>query len=110
MSRRDRHSDSKELRPVDDTVGDLLRFSFERLPKPAAPYNDRPCLAEDWFVEDARPFAMNYLTEADLRRIWRVARLQRLGLFHGRGCPWLLLHQMSELLDMFFRQAAKEIL
>jgi len=94
------------MRPVDDTVSDLLRFALKRLPKPAL-CGARPCLAEDWFVSDARPLAMNYLSDDDLRCIWRVARLQRLGLHPGRGCPWLLLHQMSELLDVLFRQALK---
>lgn len=47
---------------------ELHRFMFERLPKPPETIRGRPCLAEDWFVQDARTVAPNWLSDRDLRR------------------------------------------
>lgn len=88
-----------------ETMAALLRFMFDRLPKTHEPANDRPCLAEEWFVRDARPVAPNWLDERDLRRVWRVARLQRMGLYPGSGDPRLLLHQMSDFMEALFANA-----
>lgn len=88
-------------------IAGLNRFMLERLPKPPEPENSKPCLAEDWFVSDAEPQCPAWMTERDLRRIWRVARMQRFGLAPGAGCPWLLLHQMAELLPALFAKAAE---
>jgi len=79
---------------------DLHRYILDRLPNPQID-NRRPCLAEDWFVEDARPLAPNWIADTDLRRIWRAAREKRVTGRLG-GCAWLLLHQMIDLLDAFF--------
>ncbi len=83
------------------TLGKLRRFFFERLPDPQV-FGRKPCIAEDWFVEDARPATPSWLSDDDLRRIWRVARDQRIGARQGAGCPWLLLHQMTDLIDAIF--------
>ena len=84
---------------------DLYKFHIARLPKVSEPFKSKPCLAEEWFVEDALPCVGNYVTKDELRKIWRVARLQRLGLFSGAGCPRLLLHQMTQLLPELFTKA-----
>lgn len=89
----------------DGVIDDLRRFMFERLAKPPQPANGKPCMSEDWWIEDARSQAPNWLSENDLRRIWRVARMQRIGLERGAGCPWLLLHQMTDLFDAMFGRA-----
>ena len=93
------------MRDPDETISDLLRFHFDRLPKTEQPYRGRPCLSENWFVEDLRPIAPNWISDDHLRKLWRVARLQRLGLYHGPGCPFLLYHQMVELMEILFRVA-----
>ena len=89
---------------MSETIDQLLRFTFDRLPNPQIG-NRKPCLEENWFVEDARPRSPNWLSDADLRRIWRVARMQRIGLEPGRGDPWLLLHQMRDVYYVMFSKA-----
>ena len=88
-----------------NTIINVSRFVFERLPNPKLRAGAKPCLAEDWFVEDMHPITPEWLTEADLRRMWRVARLQRLGLYNGAGSPNLLFHQMAALMPILFLAA-----
>lgn len=84
---------------------ELYRFFISRLPKPPEPFRSKPCLAEDWFVEDMAPLVKNYVTTDELRKIWRVAQMQRLGLFSGPGDPRLLLEQMTMLIPEMLAKA-----
>lgn len=107
--------------PTDNSVvNDLCKFMYERLPaaicKPIDAINDKPSLAETWWVEEK--IAMGYIipgvndNESGLRNIYRWGR--KIAIDSG---DWhfidyhkeLLLHQITELMPTLFMKASEAL-
>lgn len=104
----------------DKLIDDLTEFCGARLKSIYGEYprahNDRPCLAEDWWVEAKMiqniSFPLEKLDrEAALRICWRWARNRNVesgAILSGQSADDaadLLLHQMAELMPTMFAMA-----
>jgi hypothetical protein len=96
----------------------IIPFIWDRLPldKAHKPVNGKPCLAEDWFAEDAIAAGSAFAwrgrpPEESHRLLYRHAndenmkRLEEKGEY-SRHPEWLLLHQMIELFPVMLVMAA----
>ncbi len=105
--------------PTEDaTVNDLCKFMYDRFPtllgQPIRAFNDKPCLHEDWWVEEkindgyVIPGAND--NEQALRNIYRWGRknaIDKRDWFFIDGHKELLLHQVTELIPTLFMEAKK---
>jgi hypothetical protein len=87
----------------------VIPFVWDRLPldKAHKPASGKPCLAEDWFAEDAIAMGSPFIwrgrpPEESHRLLYRYAKDENMKRLEEKGeyirnPEWLLLHQMAEL-------------